>query len=443
MRPNSNHPLKWLKVSIWVYFVLIFLEGMLRKWLLPAFSDVIFVARDPVVLVIYLQAWRAGKLQWSLSLLVIWLLAFVSLLFALSADHSFIVTLFGLRTNYLHLPLIFVLGQTLDRDDVRRFGVFCLVCAVPITALMFVQYNAPSDAWVNIGAGGESNGQIIGALGRIRPPGPFSFIGGLVAFFGLTMAFILDAWLHPQRVPRAVLIAGTIALAIALPLSISRTLTLTLLVGAVFGFATVAQDRRRTLRYTGPLFLIAIVLLAADQLGLLEAFTTRWREATEADSGTVQGSIFARSFGDYLQAIDMAANAPWTGHGIGLGTVAGAKLASGQHQFLLAESEWSRIVLELGPIMGFAFIAWRIWIATVLVTRGWQHFRAEGDPMAWMLAGGSFLPLLQGQWGPATHLGFAVFGAGLALAAMNEPEDDEQNSAPALDDDMAPEHEAA
>ena len=51
--------LKNIKRLIWLYFFLLIFEGTLRKWVLPQFSDVLLVIRDPVALVIYYLALRA------------------------------------------------------------------------------------------------------------------------------------------------------------------------------------------------------------------------------------------------------------------------------------------------------------------------------------------------------------------------------------------------
>src|SRR4051812_8940869 len=50
---------KNIKRLIWLCFFLLIFEGTLRKWVLPQFSDVLLVIRDPVVLVIYYFALRA------------------------------------------------------------------------------------------------------------------------------------------------------------------------------------------------------------------------------------------------------------------------------------------------------------------------------------------------------------------------------------------------
>jgi len=69
--PTKPRVLIHLKGAIWVYFFLLIFEGVFRKWLLPQFSDVLLVVRDPVVLVIYMLAIKARlfpRNNWVLSL---------------------------------------------------------------------------------------------------------------------------------------------------------------------------------------------------------------------------------------------------------------------------------------------------------------------------------------------------------------------------------------
>src|SRR5205807_4342781 len=44
---------------IYLYLFLLIIEGALRKWIVPQFSNPLLLVRDPVVLMIYLLAWRA------------------------------------------------------------------------------------------------------------------------------------------------------------------------------------------------------------------------------------------------------------------------------------------------------------------------------------------------------------------------------------------------
>ena len=414
-----------IKITIWLYFWLLLLEGVLRKWVFPQWSDIIFIIRDPLVIVTYLLAWRAHMLPQRPAVVVVWLLAVLSIAFSLVADSPAVVTLFGLRTNYLHLPLVFVMLQVLNRRDVIRFGWAFLLTSLPIILLMWQQFEAPPDAWVNVGVSGKELGQLRGAMGHIRPPGPFSFISGVVAYFSIVAAFVFYGWLQRGAYPRVFLIVVTLAVTAAIPISISRSLLFALLVVAMFGLAVVARDLRRAPAYLGPLVAAGAVLaLAADSI-YVEAYLTRWEETVDAGGGGFSSNVVERILEQFTQPFEVAANAPIFGHGVGMGTVAGARLSTGEYTFLLAESELTRMVLELGPWLGFAFIAWRVWLAGTMVWRGWLGYLGTGDPLSWLLAGASFLAVLNGQWGPSTNLGFAVFGAGLALAALNVTEDDE------------------
>ncbi len=48
---------------IWIYFWLLITEGIFRKWLVPGLSDAFLLARDPIVLLIYLQYHPIGARQ--------------------------------------------------------------------------------------------------------------------------------------------------------------------------------------------------------------------------------------------------------------------------------------------------------------------------------------------------------------------------------------------
>src|SRR3989440_10655102 len=140
MQSATNHRvITHLKWWIWLYFVLLIFEGTLRKWLLPQFSDVLLVVRDPVVLIIYMLAIKARLFPrngYMLSLAIIaflsWLVSLVVLEPYLSLKPLILVTGFGFRSNFLHLPLIFVIGRALDADDVKNLGRWVLIGLLPM-----------------------------------------------------------------------------------------------------------------------------------------------------------------------------------------------------------------------------------------------------------------------------------------------------------------------
>ncbi len=410
-----------VKITLWLYFWLLLLEGVFRKWILPDWSNAFFIIRDPLVVVIYLLAWRARLFPSRPAMIAIWLLATASLAFALTGDSPFVVTLFGLRTDYLHLPLVFVMTAALDRDDVIRFGKWFMLCSVPIVVLMVAQFNAEPEARLNVGVGGVELGQLRGAMGKIRPAGPFSFISGVVSYFTLVASFVIHGWVVRGSYSRLLVMLASAAVVLAIPISISRSLFFMILVVVLFGVTAALRDIRRIPTYVGPLVAIMSVgILAADTV-YVQAFLMRWHEAVTAGGGDFYDNVLGRILNEFTQPFELAADAPLFGHGIGVGTIAGARMITGENSFLLAESELARNVLELGPLLGFAFIGWRAWLAGSIVWKSWRVHLSTGEPLGWLLAGASFLSVLNGQWGPSTQLGFAVFGAGLALAALNDP----------------------
>lgn len=430
MSDYSPHPYRALKACLWLYFWLLLLEGALRKWVLPGYSDILFVVRDPVVIYIYFLAWRDGVFPRRPAMVALWVIVVASAGFSLAGESSPLVTAFGLRTNYLHLPLVFVLDAVLSREDVVAFGKAVLWSAIPIVLLMVAQFNASRYSWINVGVG--EGAQILGSMDRIRPPGPFSFIAGVVSFYALAGAFTLAGWARSGDYARGLLIAATMAVIVAVPVSISRSLLLSLLIVGAFSLALAFFDLRRLPKYMAPIALGVMLMLVFSETTYVQALSKRWDDAIIADKGDFYSNVVERLLGDFTQPLDAAVTAPFFGHGIGMGTVAGARLTTGSAAFLLAESELARLVQELGPLLGAAFISWRWWLAGLLLFRGWRAFRQRGDPLGWLLAGASAGSVMMGQWGPATQLGFSVFVAGLSLAASKdseaEPEEDDASN---------------
>jgi hypothetical protein len=167
--------------------------------------------------------------------------------------------------------------------------------------------------------------------------------------------------------------------------------------------------------------LVLVLLQFAANQELTAAFSSRWEDSTVAGGGIGQ-TIVNRFFGDFVTAFDVLSVAPAFGHGIGLGSNVGARFTTGEISFLLAEGEWPKILLELGPMLGLAFILYRCWLAFHVVWKSWRGLLQSSDGLGWMLAGACALLVLNGQWAPPTILGFAVFGAGLALAAAPGPD---------------------
>ncbi|HEX2853327.1 MAG TPA: hypothetical protein VHO24_08820 [Opitutaceae bacterium] len=414
----------WIKKLIWVYLVLLLIEGAFRKWWLPSMADAFLVVRDPVVLAIYALAFVSGTFPRNSFMVALGGLAAASVVASVLAGQTNpLVVAYGMRINYLHVPLIWVMGSVLNRKDVERIGTFFLVAGIVMTWVMVKQFNSPMDASINRGVGAEEGGQIFGADGRIRPPGLFAFITGPQLFFPLCAAFFFDQIGGAKRMPWYLLVACGLAIAIALPVSISRYVMIGTGIVAVMFLITLPLSSSRLASMGRPLILLCLLAVALSQLPVFKQGTTvfmmRWDQAAHESDGQAWGSLIDRTFRAFTNTVYFVEQAPFFGHGIGVGSNVGSRLLYGTMGFVLAEEEWGKVILELGPILGFAFILFRTWLSIHLGLEAWRAARHDHNTLPLLIWAALVFAIFQGQWAPPTVLGFAVIGGGLILGAIN------------------------
>jgi len=231
MNENSPHDktIRNIRRLIWLYFWLLIFEGALRKWALPQLSNPLLIVRDPVVLLAYFLALRAGVFpanRWVYALGIIGFLSlalsFVPLWPYLEPSRIALVSGFGFRANFLHLPLIFLMARVVRMEDVKRFGWWTLVFMGPMALLMVGQFRAAPDAFLNRTVGGEG-AMMLSALGKVRTAGTFSFVIGVVAYFALSTGFLVWAALRRDVYKTWLLVGAGSALAIGIAVSGSRS----------------------------------------------------------------------------------------------------------------------------------------------------------------------------------------------------------------------------
>src|SRR5256885_9452551 len=265
--PTKPRVLIHLKGAIWVYFFLLIFEGVFRKWLLPQFSDVLLVVRDPVVLVIYMLAIKARlfpRNNWVLSLAIIgiisWLVSLLVLAPYLSVKPLFLVTAFGFRCNFLHLPLIFVMARALDEEDVKKLGRWVLIGLLPMCLLLAVQFNSDPESFINRTAGLGETQQITAGGGKIRPPGTFSFVSGVIFYAAMAGAYLLYGALTRGVYKNWLLFGAGFALVVTIGVSGSRSVLLAVLV-VLATLLLIIAIRPGAVNQFGRNLLIAVVIL--------------------------------------------------------------------------------------------------------------------------------------------------------------------------------------
>lgn len=421
---NFRDPVKSLIV---VYLILLVTEGALRKWVFPGSANLLLVVRDPVAVLIYMAAAstrRMPKGRW-MGLMLVLLFAFVALgLLQLAFGHSLPVMLFGLRTLFLHLPLIFVMAAVLTYQDVIWIGRWAMIITPFMTYLMIRQFQSPSDDLLNVGTGGTIGAQILTSHGRVRPAGSFAFVSGPVLFYPIVTAFVLYGFIRrPRSYPAWLLWVGAAAVVAVLPVSGSRSLVLGCALVLLFAMSAGLWNSSTVSGLARVLGIVVFLLYFFSFLGFFEegkdALAARFEESNTAAGGW-QNSILGRITGLVLSPLARLFEAELFGAGLGLGTNAGAAFMAARGGFVLGEGDLERIIMEAGPILGLAFVLFRVAITFEMGFAALRNVR-EGRLLAWLLFGATAINTAVGQMGPATSLGFIVIGAGLCFAALSEP----------------------
>jgi len=429
---NYSDSLRHIRRLIYFYVVLLLVEGALRKWIVPQFSNPLLLVRDPVVLAIYFLAWRARvfpRNAFISSLAVLGILSWIVSIFVLDPylpiSRILLVTAYGFRSNFLHLPLIFIFATVFDADDVRKIGWWILLGMIPMTLLMALQFHSAPESFINRTVGLGEGEQITAGGGKIRPPGTFSFISGPIYYITGATAFVLYGGLRRATYGSWLLLGAGCGVLLAIVVSGSRSLVVSVLL-VVFSLVIVLLVRPDSLdRFGKSLILVVVALLIVTRLPIvhegLTILSSRFTESAEAAETTITGGLIQRSLSGFTEGLGHLGHAPLFGFGLGVGTSGGAAFLMGQSTFLLSENEWTRIIFESGPILGLAFLVWR---AGLTVYLGFVSLRAltRAEILPLLLFSAGFLIILNGQLGQPTSLGFAVVLNGLCLASTRPGE---------------------
>lgn len=421
-----------------LYALLIF-EGALRKWLLPEFSQWLFFVRDPLLLWAYVYGWRHGlwprRSGWLALALGMALLGalLVPVQAATGGDSAWrwLLGAYGWRAYFLYIPLAFLVGATFTQSDLWRLARWTLWLLPPVALLVAAQFYAPLDAPINVGSAVDAGQQFrgLGQTGeRTRPMGLFASGAGQQQFVAAGCALLLAASITPaarRRVGSVTLVAATLALLACLAFSGSRGTVLQCALSVLGALALVAASRSGRTKWravTLPLVAVAAGLLLAPWLldDGVAALGQRWAAASAAEAG-FSGGIFGRALFGLVDFTRLVGDVPLLGYGLGFGGNASITLKASVDGVLpgqLAETDFARHMVDLGPVMGIGFIAFRAGLVAWLALCVWRASRRSPDPWAMLLFSYAGYLLLLGQvTGQGTINGYGWLFAGLCIAA--------------------------
>lgn len=430
-------------VVLWIYMLLIF-EGSIRKWLLPQLSFFVFFIRDPFLIYAYFIATRHNLWPRNSALLVVFIVmsclgALIGVLQLVLGDLDqtrLMLTIYGWRNYFLYAPLALLIGAHFRFADIVRVFRWTLVLCVPIGILVAAQFWSPPNAPINVGRATESALQFhgLGLTGEhTRPMGTFSSGAGQIQFVASSFAIFLALLILPARdrpVSRSLLLIAAVGLAVCLALSGSRATVLHCALIALVAMSLGIFGRGLSIKSRA----IALPLLLGTALVVFypilfpkgfETFMARWEVAAIAENKSFQGGVLGRALYGLVDFVRLLDDTPLLGYGLGIGgnasTTLGVKL-SGVNPVSLAETDWARHIVDLGPVFGPAYILFRVgltlWLGVIVL----RATRRGAGPLPLLLYAYVGYVLLLGQiTGQGAINAYAWLFAGFCLAAATDP----------------------
>jgi len=444
---NERGRRRFVQIVAIVYWLLIF-EGVLRKWVFPGQGRLLFFIRDPFVILAYLLAFSYRMRPISSLFLV---LAMMIAVFAVPivllqysaerAQFSWLLAAYGYRNYFLYVPLAFFVARYFGRQDIMVLMRRTLLLSIPIAVLVYVQVLSPGTAPINQGLGKNPdeiyiNGGVTEQV--VRTYGTFTSSPGQGAFVTSSVAMVLSIWLLPaaRRPLRGVaLIAATGAVMSCAGLSGSRGALIAcgLVVCAAMVAALMVAGRALAVRVIAVpilLVLLGIAVMPVIFPVALDALATRWKGAGESETGYYgRGGVLARALSDLTTFASLLPVTPPQGFQMGIGGNAGSNLGAQEERMPLStdeewgalESDWGRNIVELGPIPGMLFIAFRIALTFWMGRNALAATRRSGDPLPLVLFGYVGVLMASGQiTGHGTLNGYAWLFAGFCMALSRE-----------------------
>lgn len=353
---------------LWVFALLVIVDGAIRKWVFPEYGDLIYIAKDAFIAVaalLYLLQ-RSPRLPEAVNRtsLRLWLALYGSWA-AISCVNPHLptvaVSMLGFRSHILYMSLIFLVPAALPFGGgsllkaTERYAMFAVV---PILLFGAFQYFQPVDSWVNRYAAETKLADIAtaGTLGRARITGTFSYISGMASFVIINLGIGLGLVLGVFRFGGKHQWIGALVLALAVtvaPMTGSRaTLYLPALTVPLLLLQSISGIALR--RYAAPAVLVsALVLFIVSSTSLAQGWVSFGERVQDAGDTRSRAEAMISGPIRHLQEGGLL------GFGAGATHQAAPRLAPGMAPYAWLpttdfEEENGRIALELG-LLGLIF----------------------------------------------------------------------------------------
>jgi hypothetical protein len=358
---------RW-RIALQMVLVLLIFEGAIRKWLVPSSQDLVYFAKDVLLLGVYAGFFRdlprlRQRIRQPAQPVLYGALAFCALFGLLQVFNptlpNLLVGLFGFKAYFFYVPLLFVVPAAFPDDAalytfLRRYALL----AIPVGLLAIAQFFSPASSVLNTYARSNEDAYVatFGSSTYVRVTATFSFITGYTAYLLTAVILILTLLAAGRwRFRGHLLLFGGLGMTLlGMLMSGSRgPVLLLILLFPFYWWLAVIRERGGAAAFGRLVIVLALVagVLAATGGRAVDAFLGR-----AAGVGDVSGRINA----PLLTPWALLPEVGLLGFGIGATHQTAATLAPGVVPYswlhgLAVEVESGRILMELGPV-GFLLV---------------------------------------------------------------------------------------
>lgn len=359
------------KKAFWLYLVLIFVEGAMRKWFMPSLSNVWMMCREPIVIWTVLSLIGTQNLR-SRVAKAFMIIGCIMMFTTLTLGHQNVwVAFYGFRIWFFHIPYIFIMSNKLNREDLIRICKFLILVFIPMTVLYVMQWGAPPSSILNasIGGGVEEKG-VQAAYGAVRPSGTFGHCVGSSYYNPLIVSLFcvaLFSFYYKHIFSKKHFLIFAVAVVLCLITSVSRGAVIQSILTILF-IASITTILGNTKTFTKTivgvigLFLLFLVLsnVSIEGKSITAPITYRFEMAAKQEGGT-SGVMSTRVLEPYKFWNDkgILLDPPFFGYGLGAGSNFGTQTLHIVNSFYSDSQAWglgehsSQIVTnEMGFLFG-------------------------------------------------------------------------------------------
>jgi hypothetical protein len=375
---------KW-KESVRFFFLLVVCEGVIRKWILPQQSEIIYFLKDIFLLGIYFRLFiLSPKLMVFVKpnafLKTMWALAFIWCLFQAFNPSlgSPIIGFFGIKAYFLYVPIMVIIPSVFKtKEEFLSFLKAYLLLSIPICLLGIAQFFSPATSPLNVYAGGAGTAAGFSHTSFSRVTGTFPYLTGYSAYLSFCFSLLVPIFLSSKKRVQQIFEGISIFLIVVNSLmSGARALILYEFLFLVIYFCFTFFGANKTfIKHFGRFIAFSSFASFLVMTWFGDAVDAFWIRSTTSDSAS--GRIL-----DSFNITGMFQYKHWDGYGTGATHQAADVLRNLLHlpageAYPLLEQEISRVAVELGPI---GFIFWYGFRISVLIAF-WTVYCRLKDPL--------------------------------------------------------------